>query len=178
MIGFVDNLFQPAAFPSGSPIVRPSCPFQNFGSPESSAAGILFGSDFSPWKYSCQMRSGPVTMMRAPTVSAFETRLGPRLRQAADAEISETAGELNCSEDPNPVLIVVDANKEMNTNALDWALSYVVQKGDSVKLLGVLHHILNPSKFWAAFWGKLGFTFFLAMVWCLFGFFFSVCSGV
>jgi hypothetical protein len=47
------------------------------------------------------------------------------------------------------VLVVIDVNKELSTSALDWALGSVVQKGDSVKLLGVLHHIFNPSKFGA-----------------------------
>lgn len=157
-----------------SPIVRPSCPFPGF-SPES-PAGILFGFDrsatasassastdlsFSPSKQYCsyQMRSsgaasvggGPVTMMRAP-VSAFETRLGPipipaapaTSLQAPQADGIPDIG--NGSAESNPVLVVVDANKEISTNALDWALSHVVQKGDSVKLLGVLEHILNPSK--------------------------------
>lgn len=49
------------------------------------------------------------------------------------------------------VLVVIDVNKELSTSALDWALGSVVQKGDSVKLLGVLHHICNPSKFGVAF---------------------------
>lgn len=152
MISLVDNLFQPAVFPSAdsiSPILRPSCPFQGCG-PDSSA-GILFGCvskelSCTPSKYSCQMRSGaagPGTMMRTP-VSAFETRLGPTRLPQADHEVSENGEELGEAPESNPVLIVVDANKEINTTALDWALCYVVQEGDSVKLLGVLQHIRNP----------------------------------
>lgn len=84
-------------------------------------------------------------MMRTP-VSAFETRLGPTRLPQADQEVPDNGEELREAPESNPVLIVVDANKEINTNALDWALCYVVQKGDSVKLLGVLQHIRNPSK--------------------------------
>lgn len=58
-------------------------------------------------------------------------------------EGSEIAGSV--------VLVVIDVNKELSTSALDWAVGSVVQKGDSVKLLGVLHHIFNPSKCGVAF---------------------------
>lgn len=155
MINFVDNLFQPAAFDAISSLVRPSCPFPGWRSSPDSPAGILFGSDgssvlsFTPAKYSCQMRSGaqaaggPVALPKTPP-SAFETRLGPPA--ALPAEISDIGDQFSEAPPSNPVLIVVDANKEVNTSALDWAISYIVQKGDSVKLLGVLHHIHNPSK--------------------------------
>ncbi|KAG0593424.1 hypothetical protein KC19_1G328800 [Ceratodon purpureus] len=148
--------FQPPAFsPSGeiSPIFRPPCPFQ--GQATDSAAGILFdqasacGSrelSFTPFASRSVMRCGGAlaTMMRA-VGNSFETRLGPQARALAQSD--EGSGNAEEEEEgpcANPVLIIVDANKEISTNALDWALSYVVQKGDMVKLLGVLHHILNP----------------------------------
>ena len=44
------------------------------------------------------------------------------------------------------VLVVMDVNKELDMTAFKWALNHVVQPGDTVRLLGVLHHIKNPSK--------------------------------
>lgn len=86
-------------------------------------------------------------MMRATVSSSFETRLGPQPMRVPQADEIYENGDEFVEVKSNPVLIVVDANKEISTNALDWAVSYVVQKGDFVKLLGVLQHILNPSKF-------------------------------
>ncbi|CAK9274869.1 unnamed protein product [Sphagnum jensenii] len=70
-------------------------------------------------------------------MDSFEARLGPRAWQPADEEkVDAGAGSL--------VLVVLDVNKELTTSALDWALSCVVQRGDTVKVLGILHHILTP----------------------------------
>ncbi len=44
------------------------------------------------------------------------------------------------------VLVVLDVNKEVSSNALNWALGHVARKGDALRLVGVLTHILNPSK--------------------------------
>jgi hypothetical protein len=70
-------------------------------------------------------------------MDSFEARLGPCAWQPADEEkVDAGAGSL--------VLVVLDVNKELTTSALDWALSCVVQRGDTVKVLGILHHIMNP----------------------------------
>ena len=83
--------------------------------------------------------------------NSFETRLGNQdtrgAQQKSDEGSANGESEIECAPCASTVLVVVDANKEVSTHALDWAISYVVQKGDSVKLLGVLHHILNPSEF-------------------------------
>jgi hypothetical protein len=72
-------------------------------------------------------------------MDSFEARLGPRAWQPADEEkVDAGAGSL--------VLVVLDVNKELTTSALDWALSCVVQRGDTVKVLGILHHIMTPSE--------------------------------
>ncbi len=72
-------------------------------------------------------------------MDSFEARLGPCAWQPADEEkLDAGAGSL--------VLVVLDVNKELTTSALDWALSCVVQRGDTVKVLGILHHIMNPSE--------------------------------
>ncbi|CAM6044874.1 unnamed protein product [Sphagnum compactum] len=42
------------------------------------------------------------------------------------------------------VLVVLDVNKEVSSNALNWALGHVARKGDALRLVGVLTHILNP----------------------------------
>lgn len=42
------------------------------------------------------------------------------------------------------VLVVLDVNKEISTQALNWALSHVARKGDALRLVGVLSHVLNP----------------------------------
>lgn len=44
------------------------------------------------------------------------------------------------------VLVVLDVNKDICTQALNWALGHVVRKGDALRLVGVLSHVLNPSK--------------------------------
>ncbi|KAG0613602.1 hypothetical protein M758_6G114900 [Ceratodon purpureus] len=42
------------------------------------------------------------------------------------------------------VLVVLDVNKDICTQALNWALGHVVRKGDALRLVGVLSHVLNP----------------------------------
>lgn len=44
------------------------------------------------------------------------------------------------------VLVVLDVNKDICTHALNWALGHVARKGDVLRLVGVLSHVLNPSK--------------------------------
>lgn len=44
------------------------------------------------------------------------------------------------------VLVVVDVNKDICMQALNWALGHVARKGDAIRLVGVLSHVLNPSK--------------------------------
>lgn len=149
----VDRVFSTPAFAAGedSPIRRPSCHFQ--GVALESTGGILLDATaarelaFTP---SCRpvMRSagGAGTMMRAVAGGGFETRLGSQARagQSDGGESREAEGVAGgCTE---WVLVVVDANKAITTYALDWALNSVVREGYSVKLLGVLHHILNPSE--------------------------------
>lgn len=45
------------------------------------------------------------------------------------------------------VLVILDVNKDISTNALNWALGHVARKGDTLRLVGILSHVLNPSKF-------------------------------
>lgn len=44
------------------------------------------------------------------------------------------------------VLVVLDVNKEICMQALNWALGHVARKGDALRVVGVLSHVLNPSK--------------------------------
>lgn len=92
--------------------------------------------------------------------NAFESRLGlpggphsgdksDRSSSSADGvEESEGGVALEGSVVPEGgmVLIVMDVSKELNMTALNWAIVHVIQRGDTVRLLGVLHHIKNPSK--------------------------------
>lgn len=43
------------------------------------------------------------------------------------------------------VLVVLDVNKDICMQALNWALGHVARKGDALRLVGVLSHVLNPS---------------------------------
>lgn len=84
-------------------------------------------------------------MMREENENPFEERSEAQSHLSVADDAFKNAQELAVMAS-NPVLVIVDANKEVSTHALEWALTHVIQKGDSVKLLGVLHHILNPSK--------------------------------
>lgn len=44
------------------------------------------------------------------------------------------------------MLVVIDAGKELSYTALDWTLDHVLQPGDALKLLGVLHQISTSNK--------------------------------
>jgi hypothetical protein len=44
------------------------------------------------------------------------------------------------------VLVVLEVNKEICTHALNWAFHQVVRRGDTLRLVGILSHVLNPSK--------------------------------
>jgi hypothetical protein len=43
--------------------------------------------------------------------------------------------------------VVLDVNKDISTSALQWALGHVVRKGDTLRVIGIISHILNPCKF-------------------------------
>lgn len=49
-------------------------------------------------------------------------------------------------ENAHRVLVVIDAGKELSYTALDWTLDHVLQPGDALKLLGVLHQISTSNK--------------------------------
>ncbi len=55
-----------------------------------------------------------------------------------NAEVAQTQGV---------VLVVLDVNKDISTSALQWALGHVVRKGDTLRVIGIISHILNPCKF-------------------------------
>lgn len=82
----------------------------------------------------------------------FESRLGGAVvGDKSDRSTSTTADggeEIDGGEEghDNVVLVVMDVNKAPNLTALNWALTHVIQPGDTVRLLGVLHYIVNPSK--------------------------------
>jgi hypothetical protein len=40
--------------------------------------------------------------------------------------------------------VVLDVNKDISTSALQWALGHVVRKGDTLRVIGIISHILNP----------------------------------
>lgn len=44
------------------------------------------------------------------------------------------------------VLVVLEVNKDISTRALNWAFHHVVRRGDTLRLVGILSHVLNPSK--------------------------------
>ncbi|KAG0625765.1 hypothetical protein M758_2G079500 [Ceratodon purpureus] len=82
----------------------------------------------------------------------FESRLGaaggPCNGDKSDRSSSTADGveesEGGVAPEGTVVLVVVDVNKELNMTAFNWTLLHVVQRGDTVRLLGVLHHIINP----------------------------------
>lgn len=45
------------------------------------------------------------------------------------------------------VLVVLDLTMAICNAALQWALDTVVRKGDILRVVGVLTHVLNPCKF-------------------------------
>lgn len=90
---------------------------------------------------------------------SFEARLGPPgwalQEEKSDRSSSTVDGveEVASEVAPNSVvLVVIDVNKELNMNALNWALGHVIQTGDTVRLLGILQHINNPSTSHFPFW--------------------------
>jgi hypothetical protein len=44
------------------------------------------------------------------------------------------------------VLVVLDLTMALSSAALQWALDSVVRKGDILRVIGVLTHVLNPCK--------------------------------
>lgn len=83
---------------------------------------------------------------------AFEARLGvgeKSDRSTSSAEITEEIevgrGGGGGGGHDDVVLVVIDVNEKLSLIAFNWALVHVVQRGDTVRLLGVLHHIVNPS---------------------------------
>lgn len=54
-------------------------------------------------------------------------------------------GDLNDSQ--GVVLVVVDVSQNTFNSAVVWALRNVARKGDVLRIVGVLTHILNPRKF-------------------------------
>ena len=44
------------------------------------------------------------------------------------------------------VLVVLDVNKAVAPGALYWTLANIVRKGDNLKILGIITHIVNASK--------------------------------
>ena len=64
-----------------------------------------------------------------------------------DADVSMALLQQQVSQQAPPqgvVLVVLDVNKDISTQALSWALGHVVRRGDALRLVGVLSHVLNP----------------------------------
>lgn len=47
------------------------------------------------------------------------------------------------------VLVVMDLSKDVTNSAVSWALGNVTRHGDLLRLVGIITHVPNPSK-----WGK------------------------
>lgn len=47
----------------------------------------------------------------------------------------------------NVVLVVMDLSKDVSSCAINWALSNVARNGDILRLLGIITHVQNSSKF-------------------------------
>lgn len=144
-----------------SPIARPSCPFEEHAvfnqvgwgfSPDQSllskgggGGGELVLTPLQPLAH-----AHPRGENKGVMDNSFEARLGlvPQVEKAVVVSEAQTDGmEGSHGKQPprSSVLVVMDANKELSVNAIEWALTFAVQKGDTVKLLGVLQHIMNPS---------------------------------
>jgi hypothetical protein len=72
-------------------------------------------------------------------------------KMGTEITMEDAAGSMPSQQQQPPapqgvVLVVLDVNKEISTQALNWALSHVARKGDALRLVGVLSHVLNPSK--------------------------------
>ena len=149
-----------------SPIARPSCPF------EEHAVFDPAGWGFSPDQALLSKGGGGELVLTPlqPLVHAhakgenkgmmdnsFEARLG-LVPQVDKAVVVSEPGTDRMEESHGKealrslVLVVMDANKELSVNTIEWALTFVVQKGDTVKLLGVLQHIMNPSMLFIPFY--------------------------
>jgi len=68
-----------------------------------------------------------------------------------DLLLQESPGSMNTA---RHVIIVMDAMKEFNTEALEWALEHVIKAGSVVILLGVMPWLNIPlsSKTWLDIW--------------------------
>lgn len=136
-----------------SPILRPAAPFPGYHLSPNSGPNCLGVYSDSALYINKELTLSPLlplkhAHLKCPETmmmeNSFEARLGPRARQ----EINGATTDEVVREGPRSVvLVVMDVNKELSTHALDWALASLIQKGDTVKLLGILHHILNPSKY-------------------------------
>lgn len=61
--------------------------------------------------------------------------------------ISEPTMRRSAGMHAGSVLVVLDVNKSVNAAALYWTLNNVARKDDTVKILGIVTHLPNASKF-------------------------------
>lgn len=62
-------------------------------------------------------------------------------------EINMKAWEISTGPEPQGVVLaIMDVNNAICAHALNWALGHVARKGDALKIVGILTHIVNPSK--------------------------------
>lgn len=142
-----------------SPIARPSCPFEEHAvfnqvgwgfSPDQALFSKGGGGELVLTPLQPLVHAHPKGENKGMMDNSFEARLG-LVPQVDKAVVVSEPGADGMEESRGKealrslVLVVMDANKELSVNTIEWALTFVVQKGDTVKLLGVLQHIMNPS---------------------------------
>jgi glycerol-3-phosphate acyltransferase PlsY len=68
------------------------------------------------------------------------------LQSTGHRSIGEPTAPRPIGVEQGAVLVVLDVNKGASPAALYWALTHVVRKGDTVKILGIITHIASASK--------------------------------
>lgn len=66
----------------------------------------------------------------------------PDSRGSTDGRPTSFQGE---KVEPRSVVVAVDATRELQLAALEYALKNCVRTGDNLYLLGILHEVSNPS---------------------------------
>lgn len=69
------------------------------------------------------------------------------MNSVAWPEINMKAWEISTGPEPQGVVLaILDVNNTISAQSLTWALGHVARKGDALKIVGILTHIVNPSK--------------------------------
>lgn len=94
---------------------------------------------FSVWLHPWSLKASLTNMASLEGLISFQSS-GQRI-------IGEPSVPRPIGVQQGSVLVVLDVNKGVTPAAIYWTLADVARRGDSVKILGIITHIANTSKF-------------------------------